>query len=90
MQGTEGRSTTGLRVIRYPFGFQNSSALLARYRDEHFIVVDSTRSLGHQVFSVAHEYGYYLEHRNRLAFACDPVYPDAQPLDIERWANRFA
>lgn len=80
----------GLRVIRYPFGFRSISALLARYRDEHFIVVDSTRTLGHQVFSVAHEYGHYLEHRDRLAFACEPVYPDSEAVELERWANRFA
>lgn len=80
----------GLRVIRYPFGFRKISSLLARYRDEYFIVVDSTRTLGHQVFSVAHEYGHYVEHRDRLTFVCEPTYPDAGALDMERWANRFA
>ncbi len=80
----------GLRVIRYPFGFRKASALLARYQGEHFIVVDSTRSLGHQVFSVAHEYGHFLLHRDRLAFVCDPSYPDIGSAEVERWANRFA
>lgn len=80
----------GLRLIRYPFGFRGISALLAKYRDEHFIVADSTRTLGHQVFSVAHEYGHYLEHRDRLAFVCDPAYPDKDAVGVERWANRFA
>lgn len=80
----------GLRLIRYPFEFRGASSLLAKYRDEHFIVVDSTRTLGHQVFSVAHEYGHYLEHRDRLAFVCNPVYPGAEAMGIERWADRFA
>ena len=80
----------GLRVIRYPFGFRKASALLARYMGEHFIVVDSTRSVGHQVFSVAHEYGHFLQHQERLAFVCDPSYPDAGSATVERWADRFA
>ena len=80
----------GLRVIRYPFEFREASALLARYMDEHFIVVDSARSLGHQVFSVAHEYGHFLEHQDHLAFVCNPSSPDAVAAPVERWANRFA
>lgn len=82
----------GVRVIRYPFGFEgNTSALLARHRNQFFVVVDSARTLGHQRFSAAHEYGHFQAHRDRLYFACAPAeIPDRGDSETERFADRFA
>lgn len=82
----------GKHVIRYPFGFKgDTSALLAQMENIQYIAVDSTKNLGRQIFSTAHELGHMYMHSDRLYFICSP---DENSLCVnrsdERFADRFA
>ena len=83
---------SGIGVIRYTFKFSGrTSALLCRHREDFFVVLDSSRTLGHQRFSAAHELGHYMAHRDRLYFSCDPSEPPGNgDSAIERFADQFA
>lgn len=82
----------GLHVIRYPFSFEGSTAaVLCRKGKEFFAAIDSSKALGNQYFSAAHEFGHYLAHQDRLYFACGPVEPGSpESNELERFANVFA
>ncbi|MDI3329030.1 MAG: ImmA/IrrE family metallo-endopeptidase [Alicyclobacillaceae bacterium] len=75
-----------LTIIRYPLDLEQTSALIACARDRYVILIDSAKTLGRQVFSLAHEYAHYIEHKEHMG---GPERIKSNPK-VECWANAFA
>lgn len=67
----------------------NVSAMFMRHKDIHMVIINSDRTLGHQIFSAAHELSHYLFDKELMGGIC-VVNKFNQDLEVERLADLFA
>ncbi|WP_411954220.1 ImmA/IrrE family metallo-endopeptidase [Alkalibacillus sp. S2W] len=68
---------------------QHPSAMFMRSQNEHIVIINSAKSLGHQHFSVAHEYSHYLFDQELAGGVCLVNFYQ-QNYEKEQLADLFA
>lgn len=67
----------------------NASALFMKMGQTHLVIINSNRTLGHQIFSAAHELSHYLFDKHLQGGICVANKYD-QDLEVEKLADFFA
>ncbi|GAB1798614.1 ImmA/IrrE family metallo-endopeptidase [Priestia megaterium] len=67
----------------------NASAMFMRSNDIHLVIINSNKTLGHQIFSAAHELAHFLYDEQVMGGVC-VVNKYNQDLEIEKLADLFA
>jgi len=78
----------GIYLFKRPF-HGNASAMFMKTDDAHMVIINSNKTLGHQVFSAAHELSHYLYDSHLMGGICT-VYKYNQDMEIEKLADIFA
>lgn len=79
----------GIILVRYPSPSEKLSAMIARESNDYLIFINSNMSLGHQIFSAAHELHHYRYDKDNLqVIACNPISEPKDPTELI--ANYFA
>lgn len=73
----------GIILVRYPSPSDKLSAMIAREANEYLIFINSKMSLGHQIFSAAHELHHYRYDKDNLqVIACNPLSESSDPAEL--------
>ena len=73
----------GIILVRYPSPSEKLSAMIAREANEFLIFINSKMSLGHQIFSAAHELHHYRYDKDNLqVIACNPMSEPNDPAEL--------
>jgi Zn-dependent peptidase ImmA (M78 family) len=67
----------------------NASAMFMKTKDAHLVIINSNKTLGHQIFSSAHELSHFLYDTHIMGGIC-VVDKYNQDLEIEKLADLFA
>lgn len=67
----------------------NASAMFMKSRDAHLVIINSNKTLGHQIFSSAHELSHFLYDTHVMGGVCVADKYN-QDLEIEKLADLFA
>lgn len=67
----------------------NASALFMKMKKTHLVIINSNRTLGHQIFSAAHELSHFLFDKHLTGGICVANKRD-QNLEVEKLADLFA
>ncbi len=76
-------------VFKKHFSDSNVSALFMKDRKNYLVVINSNRTLGHQIFSAAHELHHFFYDKELSGRVCD-VNSEAGVFERETLANDFA
>lgn len=79
----------GIYVFKKPFNSTQISAIYRRQKDSCLIIVNSARTLGHQIFSAAHELYHYRYNKELSAKMCKVDVPNTKDQE-EIMADLFA
>ncbi len=63
--------------------------MFMKSKDAHLVIINSNKTLGHQIFSVAHELSHYLYDTHVMGGVC-AVNKFNQDMEIEKLADLFA
>lgn len=81
----------GIYLVRYPFDMQNISGLYMEWHERPLVVVDSAHTLGHQVFTAAHELCHVRYEHERPYSVCSPEEAGGDERDkVEVACDSFA
>ncbi|KSU89801.1 MULTISPECIES: ImmA/IrrE family metallo-endopeptidase [Priestia] len=78
----------GIYLFAKPFSGK-ASAMFMRAQDTHLVIINSSKTVGHQIFSAAHELSHFLFDKNIMGGVC-AVNKYNQDLEIEKLADAFA
>lgn len=78
----------GIYLFKRPFQ-GNASAMFMKTNNAHMVIINSNKTLGHQIFSAAHELSHYLYDNHLMGGICT-VNKYNQDMEIERLADLFA
>ncbi|WEZ69914.1 ImmA/IrrE family metallo-endopeptidase [Bacillus altitudinis] len=78
----------GIFLFKRPFKGK-ASAMFMKSKDAHLVIINSNKTLGHQIFSAAHELSHYLYDSHIMGGVC-AVNKFNQDLEIEKAADLFA
>lgn len=79
----------GIYVFKRPFRNTQISALYRKQKDNCLIIINSARTLGHQIFSAAHELYHYCYNKELTARVCKVDVPNSKDQE-ETMADLFA
>lgn len=80
----------GILLIKAPAGRDGLSAFFVRKREEFIIFINTSKSLGHQYFSAAHELYHYMFDKDVAGGICNTALFDESQLEREKLADYFA
>ncbi|KIL31286.1 MULTISPECIES: ImmA/IrrE family metallo-endopeptidase [Bacillus] len=78
----------GVFLFKRPFKGK-ASAMFMKSKDAHLVIINSNKTLGHQIFSAAHELSHYLYDTHVMGGVC-AVNKFNQDMEIEKLADLFA
>lgn len=78
----------GIFLFKRPFKGK-ASAMFMKSKDAHLVIINSNKTLGHQIFSAAHELSHYLYDTHVMGGVC-AVNKFNQDMEIEKLADLFA
>lgn len=79
----------GIYLFKKPFYNSNLSAVFVNDNKRSLVVINSDRTLGHQIFSVAHELSHYYYDKHIISGACS-INKNGQKNETEQLADLFA
>jgi len=78
----------GIYLFRKPL-HGNASAMFMKSPNAHLVIINSNKTLGHQIFSAAHELSHFLYDNHIMGGVCT-VDKYNQDIEIEKLADMFA
>jgi len=79
----------GLILFKKPINNSSLSAIFMQDKKNHLVIINSNRTLGHQIFSAAHELSHFYYDKGMLGGICSANSSNTKN-DIERLADEFA
>lgn len=78
----------GIFLFKRPIQ-SNISAIFLRSQKDHLVILNTNKTLGHQIFSCAHELSHFLYDQHIMGGVCI-VNKTARDIEIEQLADYFA
>lgn len=73
----------GIILVRYPSPSEKLSAMIAKEANDYLVYINSNMSLGHQIFSAAHELHHYRYDKDNLqVITCNPMSEPDDPAEL--------
>lgn len=80
----------GILLIRAPINRESLSAFFLRKKSEFVIFINTSKTLGHQYFSAAHELYHYIYDKDMVGQICNTALFNNNKSENEKMADYFA